>query len=59
MKARGWANASQLARNAALTYPVAARVLQGAELERIEVATLEALCLAFDCEPWDVLEYKR
>lgn len=42
-----------------LTHPVATRVLAGGEMERLEVATLDALCRAFDCEPMDVLEYRR
>jgi hypothetical protein len=59
MSERGWTNANQLAVGAKLTAPVAARVLAGAPLERIEVATLERLALAFGREPWDLLDHRR
>jgi len=59
MKAKGWTNANQLARGARLSYPVASRLLEGEPIERIDVATLEALASAFDCSPWDLLDYKR
>lgn len=59
MQVRGWENASQLALGAGLTYPVASRIVNadGKAIERIDVSTLEALARAFDCEPWDLLEY--
>jgi hypothetical protein len=42
---------------AKLTAPVAARVLAGEPIERIEVATLEKLARAFHHAPWDFLRY--
>jgi hypothetical protein len=57
MAKRGWTNANQLAVGAKLTAPVAARVLAGAPLERIEVATLEKLARAFHHAPWEFLTY--
>lgn len=57
MKRRGLANAYQLAAFAGLTKPTAARVLAGAPLERIDVATLEALARAFRVQPWRLLVY--
>lgn len=59
MAKRGWENASQLAREAKLTAPLAARVLAGESLERIEVATLERLAEAFNVKPWTLLEYRK
>ena len=47
MDAKGIENASQLAKFARLSPPVAQRVIDGEPLERIEVATLEALADAF------------
>jgi DNA-binding Xre family transcriptional regulator len=60
MKAKGWENANQLARNAMLTYPVASRLLnsEGQSVDRIDVFTLDMICRAFSCQPWDVLEYR-
>lgn len=57
MKKRGWTNANQLADGAGLTKPAAYRVVAGEPLERIEVATLEALARAFKVKPWALLEW--
>lgn len=57
MARRGIANAYQLAAFAGLTKPTAARVVAGEPLDRIEVATLEALAKAFRVRPWALLEY--
>lgn len=57
MARRGLANAYQLAAFAGLTKPTAARVLAGEPLERIEVATLEALARAFGVKPWRLLTH--
>ncbi|MGH9887097.1 MAG: helix-turn-helix domain-containing protein [bacterium] len=59
MERHGWENANQLAIGARLTAPVAARVLAGGPLERIEVATLEHLAEAFRVKPWTLLEYAK
>lgn len=58
-KDRGWENANQLARGAGLSYPVAARLLAGEPLERIDVATLELLASVFSCEPWALLTWSK
>lgn len=50
-------NAHQLAAYAHLTLPVAYRVWSGEPLQRIEVATLEALATAFKCKPWALLDW--
>jgi len=57
MERRGLANAYQLAAFAGLTKPTASRLVSGAPLERIDVATLEALALAFKVKPWALLQY--
>jgi transcriptional regulator with XRE-family HTH domain len=57
MERRGLENAYQLAAFAGLTKPLASRLLAGAPLERIDVATLEALARAFRVKPWALLEY--
>jgi len=57
MKAAEILNATQLARFARITAPVAYRLLEGREIERVDVAVLEALCAAFDCQPGDLLAY--
>jgi transcriptional regulator with XRE-family HTH domain len=57
MTKRGLANAYQLAAFAGLTKPTAARVMAGAPLGRIEVATLEALAKAFRVRPWSLLAH--
>ena len=56
-KQRGWENAQQFSLGAGITYPVAARVLEGKPLERIEVATLEKLAKVFGVKPWSLLDY--
>ncbi len=57
MAKHGLTNANQLREFAKLTVPTAYNVLSGAPLQRIEVATLEALARAFKCKPWTLLEY--
>lgn len=54
-------NASQLARLAGLSYPVAWRVWKGGTpLERIDVSTLERLAKAFNVrKPLTLLKYTR
>jgi hypothetical protein len=54
----GVTNAHQLAAKAGLTLPVAYRVWAGEPLQRIEVATLEAIAAAFRVKPWTLLEYE-
>lgn len=55
---RGWENAQQFATGAGLTYPLAARILEGKPLERIDVATLEKLTKVFGLKtPWTLLDY--
>lgn len=58
MERKGLANAYQLAAFAGLTKPTAARVLAGGPIDRIEVATLEALAVAFRVAPWSLLVYE-
>jgi hypothetical protein len=54
-------NANQLALLARITYPVASRVLkaatEGTAIERIDVATLEALASAFRVKPLTLLRH--
>lgn len=59
LEAKGWDNANKLARGVGLSYPVAVRVMAGAPMERIDVATLELLRAAFGIRgaPWSLLEY--
>lgn len=57
MTRAGIENANQLAKKAGLSYPVASRILAGEDLERIDVATLEALAAAFGVKPWTLLEH--
>lgn len=57
MERRGIENAYQLAAFAGLSKPTASRLVEGVALERIDVATLEALARAFRVRPWTLLEY--
>lgn len=57
MARRGLTNAYQLAAFAGLTKPLASRLLAGAPIERLDVATLETLAVAFRVKPWTLLEY--
>lgn len=57
MARKGWTTAYQLARESGISQPAAARVLAGAPLERIDVATLESLARAFRVRPWALLEH--
>lgn len=57
-EARGWKNAHQFAIGAGLSYPLAARILEGKPLERIDVATLEQLAQVFGLKtPWALLDH--
>ena len=57
-KGKGWKNAQQFAVGAGLTYPLAARILDGQPLERIDVKTLEKLAKVFGLKtPWALLDY--
>jgi transcriptional regulator with XRE-family HTH domain len=57
MAKRGWSTAYQLAKESGISQPAAARVLAGLPLDRIDVATLDALVRAFRVKPWVLLEY--
>lgn len=57
MTRKGWTTAYQLAKEAGLTKPAAARVLSGARLSRIDADILDALCKAFRVKPGALLEY--
>lgn len=57
MDRKGWATAYQLAHGAGITQPAAHRVMAGEPLQRIEIATLEALARAFRVKPWALLDY--
>jgi DNA-binding Xre family transcriptional regulator len=58
MHRKGWTTAYQLALHAGVTQPAAHRVMAGEPLQRIEVATLEKLAVAFRVKPWTLLEYE-
>lgn len=56
---KGWTNPHQFALGAGLSYPLAARILEGEPLERIDVATLEKLARVFSLKtPWPLLDYE-
>lgn len=55
MKRRGIQNASQLAAATGLTKPTAAKILAAGRLERIDVATLEALAGGLGIRPGALL----
>jgi DNA-binding Xre family transcriptional regulator len=57
MRRKGWALAYDLYRHVGIPKPTARRVVDGAELTKIDVATLEALARAFRVKPWALLEY--
>lgn len=59
LKRKGWTSAYQLARGADLTMPLASRLFanDGKRMDRIEVATLEALARAFRVKPWALLKH--
>lgn len=57
MARHGLTNANQLREFAKLNVATAYSVLSGAPLQRIEVATLEALAKAFGVKPWTLLEW--
>lgn len=57
MTRKGWTTAYQLAHGAGITQPAAHRVMASEPLQRIEVATLEALAKAFRVKPWALLEH--
>lgn len=59
MDRRGIANPNQLAERAGLTLPVAYRLFEERDLERIDIATLETLAAFFRCSPWRLLEYRK
>lgn len=59
MRAQGIENANQLAEEAGLTLPVAYRLAEGDDLERIDVRTLDKLAVFFKCPPWRLLKYRR
>lgn len=56
MARHGIQNPSQFAAFVGLTKPTAANVLSGEKVERIESATLEAVCRAFKVTPSAVIE---
>lgn len=57
LEKRGW-TAYRLAREVGLTQPVAYRITRpGASVTRIDAATLDALCRAFDVQPGALLEF--
>lgn len=58
MARKGWTTAYQLAQGAGITQPAAHRVLASEPLQRIDVATLEALAEAFRVKPWALLIYE-
>lgn len=59
MQRKKLTNANQLADYAHITVPKAYRVLSGASLEKIDVATLRALAKAFGVAttPWKLLDW--
>lgn len=57
MARKGWDTAYRLALETGISQPAAARVLSAHPVERIDVATLEKLAVAFRVKPWALLEY--
>jgi DNA-binding Xre family transcriptional regulator len=57
MARKGWNTPYRLAAEAGISQPAAARVLSAHPIERIDVATLEALAKAFGVKPWRLLDY--
>ena len=53
------ANPNQLAERVGLTLPVAYRVCEDRDIERIDVATLDRLAEFFKCPPWHLLTYRK
>ena len=56
---RGIENPNQLAERAGLTLPVAYRLFEERDVERLDVATLDKLAVFFRCAPWRLLEYRK
>lgn len=56
LKLRGW-SAYRLAQETGLTMPAASRLAKGHAVQRIDAATLETLCKAFDLQPGELLEW--
>ena len=55
----GWKNAHELSIHVGLSYPVARRVWAEEAPARLDVATLEALAVAFKVKtPWELLTYE-
>jgi DNA-binding Xre family transcriptional regulator len=55
LRVRGW-TPYRLAKESGLTLPAAYRLAKGDPVERIEVASLEALCDVFGVEPGELIE---
>jgi DNA-binding Xre family transcriptional regulator len=59
MRTEGWTNASKLAEAVGISKPAAYRIFEGKPLDRIDVATLEALARKLKVKPLTLLEYKK
>ena len=53
---RGW-SPYKLAQETGLTMPAAYRLAKGEPVQRIDAATLDTLCRAFDVQPGELLEW--
>ncbi len=57
MEAHGIANPNQLAERLNLTLPLAYRLVDGRDLERIDAKTVELLCRELGAEPTDLFAF--
>jgi putative transcriptional regulator len=58
MLAKRKMRSNELAEKIGLT-PVNLSILKTGKVKAIRLSTLEAICKVLDCEPADILEYKR
>lgn len=58
MLAKRKMRSNELAERIGLT-PVNLSILKTGKVKAIRLSTLEAICKELDCEPADILEYKR
>ena len=56
LRLRGW-SAYRLAQETGLTMPAASRLAKGEPVQRIDAATLDKLCAAFQVQPGELLEW--
>ena len=56
MLAKGKMSSAALAEKVGIT-PANLSILKSGKAKAVRFSTLEAICKALDCQPWDVLEY--